>query len=114
MSISILLFFLIAVFVVIILIANIPIYIAKARNIREEDLQMVKNLSWLSLLIGVTWFVALILALFYPSQNQASGNKEKKDINLNALEKLYQLKEQGILTQQEYDREKRKIMGTLS
>ena len=42
--------------------------IAEARGVSGGDLRTVSILSWLSLLVGFTWFIALILALVYRSQ----------------------------------------------
>jgi hypothetical protein len=53
-----------------IFIIRIPIIIAKSRKITGSDLTTIAVLSWISLLVGVTWIIALVLAFAYsPKQN---------------------------------------------
>jgi hypothetical protein len=56
------------------------------------------------LLFGITWLIALVLSLTYKSKNIIENN------DLDRLEKLANLKERGILTQEEFEKEKNKLL----
>ena len=92
-----------------IFLIRIPISIAKSRQVKGSSLTWIKILSWVSLFCGVTWFAALIWALVEPpapSQAPRDGQNE----NLAAIEKLGQLKEQGLLTQEEFEQKKAQLL----
>ncbi len=58
---------LMAIFLLVIIISiSIPIRIAKSRNLSKSHLDTVKMLTYLGLIFGITWIVALILACVYP------------------------------------------------
>ncbi len=52
---------------------KIPIWIGESRGISSQNLQTVRLLSILSLLFGVTWVVALVLACVYPPDAVPAG-----------------------------------------
>ncbi len=92
----------------IILIIRLPIIIAKNRGITGEELSTITILSWVSLLVGITWIVALVLSLVYKPKKWI--DKDEK-LDLDQLEKLYSLKKKGIISQEEFEQEKQKILG---
>lgn len=94
---------------IIIFIIRLPIIIAKNRGITGEELSTITILSWVSLIIGITWIVALVLSLVYKPQKWIDKD-DKHD--LNQLEKLYSLKKKGIISKAEYEKEKQKILDT--
>lgn len=126
-----LLLIIIGVFVI-----RIPIIIAKTRGVNGGNLTVVAILSWLGIFFGLTWIIALILALVYQSQvniaNTVTGHsvylsrnneehitKHSDNIEtttilgLDKLEKLYLLKEKGAITEKEYQTEKNKILNSI-
>jgi len=83
----------------------IPIMIAQIRGVSEADISVVAVLSWLGLLFGVTWFIAMVLALVYkPKKSRHFSDIEK-------LQTLYGLKKAGAISEKEFDAEKKKILG---
>lgn len=103
----VLLFFIIFLFIFI-LIVRIPIIIAKNRGVGGADLTTIAVLSWLGILFGLTWIAALILALLY--EPSVSTSSDTKPINADELSQLYALKEQGALSEDEYNRYKKKFL----
>lgn len=100
----------------IILVVRIPIIIAKTRGIAGGDLSVIAILSWLGLLIGITWIAALVCSLVWSAGSNnisASNANSEKSTAFEALEKLGKLKENGIITQQEFEQEKKNIMSSL-
>ncbi|MBO7332712.1 MAG: hypothetical protein J6U64_03495 [Alphaproteobacteria bacterium] len=99
----------------IVLLALVPIIIAKSRGIMGSELKTIRILSWGGLLfVGITWFVALVMSLvFQPKKwiDKEEETDEKEGIDLDSLEKLHDLKEKGILSEKEYIREKNKRLG---
>ena len=96
-----------------IFLIRIPIIIAKSRKITGSDLQTVAVLSWCSLLLGITWFIALILAFVYTPKREnetKSISKISLEQKINELEKLADLKEKGIISDSEFEAEKQKLM----
>ena len=106
--------FLIIICVVIYWIIQVPIMIAKNRGISEGELQTITILSWCGILIGITWFVALILSLVWTPKNWIEKKSQEEKLlpsnSLESLEKLAALKEKGIITEEEFAREKAKIL----
>ena len=96
----------------IILVIRVPIMIANARGITGSELTTIRLLSWVSLLVAVTWIIALIMSLVYQPNKWIDKQPEKeKEIDYASLEKIHDLKEKGILSEEEYIREKNKILG---
>lgn len=81
----------------------IPIMIANARGINGTEHTVIVVLSILGIFFGLTWFVALILALVWGGDN-LSGDA------LDKLEKLSKLYKDKVITKAEYERMKSKIM----
>ena len=100
----------ILIIAVIILIITIPIKIAKHRGVTGSELTTITILSWLSLLIGITWFIALILSLIYQPKKWVDKDDSTKTDDLDKLEKLFSLKEKGVISQEEYEEAKSKII----
>ena len=97
----------------VIVVTRVPIMIAKSRGITGSELTTISILSWLGLLIGITWIVALVLSLVWKPSNWIEKDQPRQYNNLSdweTLEKLHILKEQGVITQAEFDMEKIKIM----
>lgn len=98
---------------------SIPITIAKKRGIKGSELTTITILSRCSLLIGVTWFVALALSLVYKPQNwvgeTASSGKGQTmaTTDIDNLLKLNELKEKEIITQQEFEEQKKKLLDSI-
>ncbi len=95
-------------------VVQVPIMIAKNRGISEGELQTIAVLSWCGILIGITWFVALILSLVWTPKNWIEKKSQEEKLlpsnSLESLEKLAALKEKGIITEEEFVREKQKIL----
>ncbi|MCL2749338.1 MAG: SHOCT domain-containing protein [Alphaproteobacteria bacterium] len=100
--------------VFLIFVIQIPIFIAKGRGISGSDLSTIIVLSWLGIFLGVTWLVALILSLVWPRGAQQVGGCKgcgaAGDI-AEQLDKLHKLKKKGIISQKEFDSEKKKLLG---
>jgi len=97
----------------IVLLALVPIIIAKSRGITGSELKTIRILSWVGLLfVGITGCVALVMSLVYQPQKWIDKeDEEEEEMDLDSLEKLHDLKEKGILSEKEYIREKNKILG---
>ncbi len=98
----------ILVIALIVFIITIPAKIARARGISGSELTTISLLCWVSLLVGLTWFIALILALVWQPTNWVEKDEHVTDYD--ALEKLHSLKERGILSEDEYKKERAKII----
>ena len=115
---EILAFILIALVVIAIIVAiiEIPMSIAKARGITGQQYTIIAILSWCGLIVGVTWFIALIMSLVCTNDTTSpiiklGGTGAGTTNNLEALEKLYELKEKGIITAEEYADQRNKLLG---
>lgn len=89
----------------IIWLIRLPIIIAEKRKLSENDIKIITLLAWVSLLVGVTWIIALIMALVYQPRHSIPAA-----LSVDELEKMYELKEKGILTQEEYEKVKLKLI----
>ncbi|GMO57037.1 MAG: hypothetical protein Ta2D_02570 [Rickettsiales bacterium] len=101
---------LIAIFVVLSLfigyiIIQIPIKIGEHRSLKDDDMKIIKILSWMGIVLGFTWIVALILSLVYSS----SLNINIKN-NPDELKKMHDLLKAGAITQEEFDNYKNKML----
>lgn len=94
-------------FLILILLV-LPTEIAQKRGVSKEHRRYIIVLSLLGLLFGVTWVVALILAFVFPSENE---KKENEKDNLVKLSMLGKLKKDGVLTDEEFEEEKHKLLG---
>jgi CBS domain containing-hemolysin-like protein len=111
MEILLILLLVVLFFVVFFWFLLLPASIAEKRGVSSEELTTIKVLCWCSLLLGITWLVALVLALVWQPQKWTDKDKGKTNIDLDGLEKLYNLKKKGVITKAEFDREKKKLMG---
>lgn len=112
--------FLSVLFIVVLVIAaiclaifciRIPIIVAKRRNIVGEELKTISILSWVSIIVGVTWPVALILALLYKPKNWIDKDENMSLNDLERLDKLSDLKNKGVISDEEFEKEKANILG---
>lgn len=98
-------------------IIQVPIMIAKNRGISGSELSTISILSWCSLIVGITWIIAIILSLVWKPNNWVEKKTPSETImpkdNLETLEKLSALKDKGIITDAEFKKEKQKIMKNL-
>lgn len=46
-------------------IYTLPISIAKNKNLESRDITTIRILTWCGLFAGITWFIALFMALSY-------------------------------------------------
>jgi len=89
-------------------LVQIPIMIAKGRGIGGANLTAIVILSWLGLILGITWIIALILSLVWSGDGSLAA---RSLADMDKLTKLHELKRRGAITQKEYDAQKRKILG---
>lgn len=107
---------------IIIFVLRLPIIIAQNRGISDSELTTIRILSWVGLLFGFTWVIALILSLVWQpnnwidkseSENKVNSNDDKSMLNFEKLEKLHSLREKKIITEKEFEQEKKKIMKSI-
>ncbi len=98
----------ISVICLVYLIITIPIKIAEKRHLSEGNKSVIFLLSWFGLLLGVSWIIALILAIVWPAERK---EKVLPRENIDVLSKLYQLKEQGAISEEEFRQEKDRILN---
>lgn len=55
---------------IVIKVFTLPISIAKNKNLESKDITTIRILTWCGLFAGITWFIALCLALSYKEQNK--------------------------------------------
>jgi energy-coupling factor transporter transmembrane protein EcfT len=107
--------------VVAIIILQIPILVAKSRGIVGNNLKTIKILSWCGIFAGITWVIALVLSLVWRSDetfiwdgvaSDMTQNENQDNTNFapDKLEKLFELKQKGALTDEEYEVQKRKFL----
>ena len=46
-------------------ISRLPIRIAKKKNLESKDITTITVLTWCGLVVGITWIIALCLAIAY-------------------------------------------------
>lgn len=96
------------IIMVVIWVLRVPIMIAKTRGIAGSDLEIISILSWCGVLVGITWVIALILAFLW-SPAPAAAQTETRETPTDALNKLNDLYNQGIISQTEYESAKRRL-----
>ena len=103
-------------------IATIPTTIAKNRGVENGELKTITILSWLGSFFFITWIIALVFACIYkPTRwiNENAHNVNENDAYQsleklgNLLEKLGNLKEKGLISEDEFNREKNKLMNRI-
>ena len=55
---------------IVIKVFTLQITIAKNKNLESKDITTIRILTWCGLFAGITWFIALCLALSYKEQNK--------------------------------------------
>lgn len=96
-------------------IATIPTTIAKNRGVENGELKTITILSWLGSFFFITWIIAIIFACIYkPTKwiNENAHNVNENDV-YQSLEKLGNLKEKGLITEEEFNKEKNKLMNRI-
>ena len=96
-------------------IATIPTTIAKNRGVENGELKTITILSWLGSFFFITWIIALVFACIYkPTRwiNENAHNVNENDA-YQSLEKLGNLKEKGFISEDEFNREKNKLMNRI-
>lgn len=83
----------------------IPIMIANARGVCGGGRTAIVVLSWLGIFFGVTWFVALMMALLWDAGCRDATN------NLDKLEQLARLYKNKTISKAEYQRMKSQLIG---
>ena len=91
----------------VVLLIMMPIMIAKTRGIGGGNLTTIIILSWLGIIVGVTWIVALIFSLIWPRDGDVSTHGISE---VDKLAKLHKLKKSGAITQKEYDAAKKRML----
>jgi len=100
----------IALIAVLIFIIQVPIMVAKSRGVTGSELSTVTILSWCGLFFGITWFIAIILALVYEPNKWISKADGVGISGVDKLAKLHELKKKGVISQAEFNEEKKKIL----
>ena len=111
-----LLFFILAAYLLVwMFVASIPTTIAKNRKVAAAELNTITALSWLGTLFFISWIIAIILAcIFKPTKwiDENAHNVKENDA-YQSLEKLGKLKAKGLITEEEFNTEKMKLMGKI-
>ncbi len=85
----------------------LPIIIAVKKNHPHRIPIILVNIFG-GLFFGVGWLIALVWCFIVPSETQSTSNSSATE-----LEKLYDLKEKGGISQEEYDSRKKTLLGDL-
>ncbi len=83
---------------------SIPILIANARGICGAEHTTIVILSILGIFFGITWFVALILSVVWSGECFV-------DTDLDKLEKAAKLYKDKVITKEEYEKIKSKLLS---
>lgn len=109
-----LIFFILFLIIFCLWIIPIPGKIAANRGISGSELQTIKVLSWCGLFWGITWFIALGLALIWKPGKWISDKESEEPSSTTSdfetLEKLHNLYVSKALTKQEYEKMKKEIL----
>lgn len=84
----------------------LPIMIANGRGIVGNRKTTIVLLSILGIFCGVTWLIAMVLALVWPGAEDCNHTTD-----LDSLEKLAKLYKSKSITKSEYEKMKAKILG---
>lgn len=90
----------------IILVIRIPVVIAKYRRIGGWELKTISTLSWLGILFGITWVIALAFSLIWEMNRKSVTSSAGIEI----LEKLSRLRDSGAITEEEYEIQKNRLL----
>ena len=108
--------FLIIGVVLLIWLLQLPGAIAEYRGIKDPELTTINILGWFGVLLGVTWFIALALSLIYQPKKWVDGTataEKTSSEGMDLLLKLKDLQEKGVITQEELEKQKEKILPLL-
>jgi hypothetical protein len=113
--------------VALVFLIQVPIMIARGRGISGSELTTISVLSWCGIFLGVTWLIALVLALVWRPEkwiekckdcgagrhcgcgDERATSSAREDV-ADKIEKLHSLKKRGIITAKEFESEKKKIL----
>lgn len=102
----VLIFFILLALAITVLLIIWPIQVAKKRELEPNMITAITLISIIgTILFGIGWIVAVIMAYTLPT-------KELKEaqLNIDKLAKLGQLYKQGIITKEEFDRQKAQLL----
>lgn len=104
----------VATFIVVV-IAYVPITIAKHRNLSDSKIKIIKILSWVALITGgLTWAVAIGLALIYKPEYLDVASECKLNMqSISDLQMLADLKANGVITEAEFENKKPLILDQI-
>lgn len=85
-------------------ILSIPVMIANARGICGGERVAIIVLSIFGIFFGITWFIALVLSLVLHGGDMFVGD------NLDRLEKLAKLYKDKVISKDEYERIKARLL----
>ena len=108
--------FLLTGIVFLVWVLQIPMAIAEARGIKDPELTTISILGWFGVLLGITWFIALALSLIYQPKKWVDGTataEKTSSEGMDLLLKLKELQEKGIITPEEFEKQKEKILTLL-
>lgn len=93
----------------------VPYLVAKSRDVAKDKRTIIIVLGWAGIFFGITWVIALILAFIYdPEITSINKGADVQTFRTNdyidKLEKLAQLKEKGIITEEEFENKKAIIL----
>ena len=86
---------------------RLPIRIAERRGLTNTQISVVALLSWCGVFFGITWTVALVFSLVWENDGKSD---EKRPIDPDKLLKLNELKEKGLISQAEFDEQKKRML----
>lgn len=91
---------------IIVLLIIWPIQVAKKRELEPNMITLITLLSVLGMLFfGLGWLAAVIMAYTLPTKEL-----KESQLNIDKLTKLGQLYKQGIITKEEFEKEKSKLI----
>jgi uncharacterized membrane protein len=91
-----------------IFLLRIPIIIAKKRNMPPGDVTLIAILSWAGLFFGITWVVALVWSILGTKLERIAAPAASD--SLDALKKLSELREQGLISESEFAAKRKKLL----
>lgn len=101
-------FFVVVCFLLMVIL--IPVSIAKKRGITGTELATISILSWLGAIIGITWIIALILALIWKPTKWVD-KKEDCSNGYDEILKLHEMMEKKIITKKQFEQKRKELLG---
>jgi CBS domain containing-hemolysin-like protein len=87
----------------------LPSIIALTRN-HPHKIPIVLTNIFVSVFWGAGWFIALIWCFILPNDNSSQRNNEAFS-SADEIRKLHELKEQGVISQEEFESKKAALLG---